>query len=173
MTFNAKNLHYEKQEPAFLQRLRAENPSDRQNVSIARPRKPRLETGDDDGPTIVDEQGENVTEQDYQDLLRGKIKEESGSGNLPTATSSGQKMELQEAPPDGVYGKATKMEVRHATTSGPKKRKQIKAVATESEPEPEVATPRNGPSQSDIDKPQAKIKTKKKKVKLSFDDLDT
>lgn len=174
MTFNAKNLHYEKQEPAFLRRLRSENTSDRHNVSNARPRKPRLETGDEDGPTIVDEQGENVTEQEYQDLLQGKTDNASRPEDTAALAKPDSNPDPERPASDSTASRAQEQEKRPATSGGGlKKRKQGKAVAAEPEPEP-------GPEDSRLvngllktkkdDESKAKMKSRKKKIKLSFDE---
>src|SRR5271163_16993 len=80
--FNVKNLHFEKQEPEFLRKLRGEAAGrgdiDRHEVQQARPgKKPRLEMDDDDGPTIVYEDeagasGGNVGREEYEMLMNGK-----------------------------------------------------------------------------------------------------
>ena len=173
MAFNAKNLHYEKQEPAFLRRLKAENTSDRHNVSIARPRKPRLETGDDDGPTIVDEQGENVTDKECQDLLRGKTRGASVSEHTSTAGRPDPVPESQCPSPDKIDDRTREPDKRHAGIDrGPKKRKQVKAVAAE--PEPEGLKAENGSSNAKVeDEPKTNVKSKRKKIKLSFEEPDT
>lgn len=176
MTFSAKNLYYEKQEPAFLRQLRAENTTDRQNVSVARPRKPRLEIGDD-GPTIVDEQGENVTEQEYQDLVRGTRQAASGLEFGSTAANELPKSDVQGSLPDTTDDKDKERAALHASASnGPKKRKQVKAVAAESRPVPqtELLPARCEPSNTKVDADTTvKRRSKKKKIKLSFDDPET
>lgn len=181
MTFNAKNLHYEKQEPAFLRRLRTENSSDRHNVSIARPRKPRLETGDDDGPTIVDEQGENVTEQEYQDLLLGKTENVLVARDTSTVTKPDSDLDAERLASDSAAGGAQEREKPSAAGSNVlRKRKQGKAVAAEPEPEPQPEPDPQGleiasglPETKKADESKARLKSKKKKIKLSFDDLGT
>ncbi|KAF7510302.1 hypothetical protein GJ744_006798 [Endocarpon pusillum] len=179
MTFNAKNLHYEKQEPAFLRRLRSENTSDRHNVSIARPRKPRLEIGDEDGPTIVDEQGEEVTEKEYQDLLQGKTENASRPEDTAALAKPDSNSDTKMPASDSAANRAQEQKKRPASSGGgPKKRKQGKAVATEPEPEPEPGPEDsrlvNGlPDTKKDDEPKAKMKSRKKKIKLSFDEPGT
>jgi hypothetical protein len=171
MAFNAKNLHYEKQEPAFLRRLKSENTGDRHQVSIARPRNPRLAIADDDdGPTIVDEQGKNVSEQEYQDLLDGNDNQGALAATKSTNGDLDSKSEILVSVPkdsgEGIRqqgiqpGSGSKVDVK--TNRGPKKRKPVKIVDTEPESDGELSM----------------IKTKsgsnktKKKVKLSFDDSE-
>ena len=82
MVSKAKGLLYEKQEPAFFRRLRGEHSSDKQNFSVPRPRKARLETSaEDDGPTIVGEAGENVTQEEFQAMV-----EDRGSEGIKSPT---------------------------------------------------------------------------------------
>jgi Domain of unknown function (DUF4604) len=173
MTFNAKNLHYEKQEPAFLRRLRSENTSDRHQVSTARPRNPRLENGDDDEPTIVDEQGETVTQKEYQQLIHGKSEDASETKDVSTTTEADPESEIQNFGPNRTDEMGNQRETRRLTISSVlKKRKQIKAVAAEPEIEPLAVD--GDPSKAKGDEvPGIKGKRSKKKVKLSFDDLET
>lgn len=171
MAFNAKNLHYEKQEPAFLRKLRAENTSDRHNFSIARPRKLRLETGDDDGPTIVDERGENVTEKEYQDLLHGKTTDAAQLGDVPIAGNPDLNLENKGSLPEDEADNSLTASDKKASvvSSGPKKRKQGKAIGDEPEPAPLKAG--HVCSETVVnDKPSTKLRSKKTKIKLSFDD---
>ena len=166
MTFNAKNLHYEKQEPAFLHRLRSENTSDRHNVSISRPQKPELETADSDGPTIVDEQGEDLTEEVYQDLLHGKIKDAMVSEDISPGTF-----------PDVADDMVKEREKPHFVfSSGSKKRKLMKATAAETEIETEterLAAKHESCHTKIDDESKTTTTSKKKKIKLSFDDPET
>lgn len=174
MAFNAKNLHYERQEPAFLRRLRSENTSDRHNVSFARPRKPRLEDGDDDKPTIVDEQGENLTEKEYQDLLHGTTEDATVSKDVSTAAKPDPESENQRALPDGTDDMNIEREKRHfAISNFPKKRKQVKAIGAETEPEPECSKVECDSSDAKRDDESETKRRKKKKIKLSFDDPET
>jgi Domain of unknown function (DUF4604) len=180
MTFNAKNLHYEKQEPAFLRQLKAENTSDRHNVSISRPRKARLETGDDDGPTIVDEQGRSLTESEYQELIKGTTESGSVSTDVPVAGDpvSEAVSEIQGLLPDKPNDRV-KDSVGRTTgvdNSGRKKRKQIKAVGTEPEPETEtdLSVAHHASTIPQVDEANAiRTRSKRKKIKLSFDEPET
>jgi Domain of unknown function (DUF4604) len=175
MSFNSKNLHYEKKEPAFLRRLKGQNTSERHSASIVRPRKPRLETGDDDGPTLVDEHGENVTEQEYQDLLDGRTRDDCALGNGSSAEKPDPMASSWGTQPDGTGGRARERETRYTVVnSGPRKRKQVKAVAVEAEPEAAPLKAENGSLTTEAkDKPKSKMTVKKKKIKLSFDDPES
>lgn len=171
MTFNAKNLSYEKQEPAFLRRLRAENPSE---MPVARPRKPRLGTGDDEGPTIVDQQGETITEKEYQDMVRGSsdcaFVLDGGSTTKSLHPNIETQGSLSDATGDNVKGRAAQ---DAAVRSGPRKRKLVKTVATESgseRPEAQLPTAEGKFSDTKVDEEiKVKLRSRKKKIKLSFD----
>jgi Domain of unknown function (DUF4604) len=173
MAFNAKNLHYEKQEPAFLRRLRSENTSDRQQVSTARPRNPRLENGDDDEPTIVDEQGETLTQNQYQQLIHGKSEDASVTKDISTITEADPESKTQESGPSRTDEMGNERETRRLTISSVmKKRKQVKAIVAESEAGHLTVEGDLSKAQGD-EEPGTKGRKKKKKVKLSFDDLET
>jgi Domain of unknown function (DUF4604) len=169
MAFNAKNLHYEKQEPAFLRRLKGETSGDRRTVSVARPRKPRLETGDDDGPTIVDEEGENLTKQEYEALLQGKAKDDVLTTDVSTNAVPDPEPQNKESLRQGdELLVRDEMKPSNVVTNGTKKRKHIKAVGVElqldqSEADGAIVEPETKSNHS------AK-KKHKKKIKLSFDE---
>ena len=164
MAFNAKNLHYEKQEPAFLRKLRGEHSSDRHNVQIARPKKSRIGTGDDDGPTIVDEAGGDVSKEEYEQLLNGeeepaKLEQTNAEGTLEVST--------EVAKTSNSIGEHERQRV--AEIGGPKKRKHAKVVGEDVE---EKSAKKSSPKQSESinDEPKSRTKGKKKLIKLSFDE---
>lgn len=171
MTFNAKNLHYEKQEPAFLRRLRGENTGDRHNFSIGRPRNSRLETGDDDGPTIVDERGESMTEQEYRDLLNGKVQDEVSTGKTATASRPDNTEPENQSSLLQTADSATKKTKEPLATihSGTRKRKPIKIVSDKADIESLTARDDHLTSDSRGER-DGTVKSKKKRIKLSFDD---
>lgn len=186
MAFKAKDLHYEKQEPAFLKRLRAGNTSDRSPISISRPRKARLDTGEDEGPTIVDERGETVTVGEFERLAGDKDSGEKypdgqGDGVVrdvtgemdwktpPTALGkNGQEAKAGE--PKG--GEEENREGRGSSdknvTTGPKKRKQAKII--DADPEPDTESLSASSTKAERGGAKVKAKTKRAKVKLCFDD---
>ncbi|RMZ79873.1 hypothetical protein DV737_g3224, partial [Chaetothyriales sp. CBS 132003] len=154
--FKAKNLTYDKSQPAFLQRLRAEFGGERNNVQFERPNKPRLQIGDaaEDGPTIVDESGEGVSKEEYERMLRGEEEDAKGAGPDPRDGAG------QEDTEDAQIGNA-------------KKRKVGKVVGSEAE---EVQMKR-GQGHGDTEKSTSATrdagkapKKRAKKIKLSFDD---
>ena len=174
MAFNAKNLEYNKQEPAFLRKLKGEfgGLDGRHNVQIARPKKDRLKTGDDDDdPLIVDEQGETVEKAEYERRMNGGDEVQK---LVDDGEDEGPKSEEQEN-----AKKAERQQVTEIGTSGnPKKRKAGKVVRGEEADEikPEEAPVRNKDDQheeSDKKASSKKVTTaakkKGKKIKLSFD----
>jgi hypothetical protein len=187
--FNAKNLHYEKQEPAFLRRLRGEavgaggGDSDRLNVQHARPgKKPRLEMGDDDedGPTVVYEgeagapDGGNVGREEYEALM--KAKKADGGKDLGKQDGEGDALR------SGVGAGEEREKQKVADVGGAKKRKVGKVVGGEDD---HVVAVEQGESRAGLDARHAsatattatatksKPSKKQKKVKLSFDEPDS
>jgi hypothetical protein len=191
--FNTKSLHFEKQEPAFLRKLRGEaadrGDSDRHEVQQARPgKKARLEMDDDDGPTVVFEDeagflsGGNVGREEYEMLMKGKAKgkdedagksdegEVEGQGESARAGKRGENVE-------SVSGGGEEREKQKvAEVGGMKKRKVGKVVAGEGE-ELEAGTTTsvaaNRTAESAKPPVKSKAKANKKKVKLSFDEPDS
>ncbi|KAL2429598.1 hypothetical protein ABEF95_007963 [Exophiala dermatitidis] len=183
MAFNAKNLSYNKQEPAFLRKLKGEfgGLDGRHNVQIARPKKDRLKTGDDDDdPVILDEQGERVEKEEFERRRRegDEVKE-----STPTETG--------EAKVEGESGTNAERERQKVTEIGSstalKKRKVGKVVGAEDEGEPDGKHETHEPPKkaqaaqkeaedgesTNTKKPgSGAAKKKAKKIKLSFDDPD-
>ena len=192
--FNTKNLHFERQEPAFLRKLRDEaagrGDSDRHEVQQARPgKKPRLEMADDDGPTIVYEDevgasGGNVGREEYEMLIKEKGKgkgegvgegdegEVEGQGEGASAGKGGE--DVESASGGGEEREREKQKV--AEVGVMKKRKVGKVVVGQGE-EPETGTKTSAgvDRTAESAKPQVKPKAKasKKTVKLSFDEPDS
>ena len=170
MAFKAKDLHYEKQEPAFLRKLRGEYGGDRHNVSIARPSKPRLDTGDDDGPTIVDEAGESVTKDQYEAMARDdELGKRTGSAE---PSIEGENVKAQAG--DSLPRKEEQLKPEKlAAIGGSSKRKQGKVVGHEGEHQNEDTFEDKVNETHDPAQSSQKSKSKKKKIKLSFDEEGT
>ena len=180
--FNAKNMHYEKQEPAFLRRIRAQNAGldGRHNVQIARPQKDRLNVkggDDDDAPAIVDENGEDVSKEDLEKMTRSK------DGPAP---ASGTDLRKVTSDPDRVIPlreSTLNLQQKVAGVGGTttKKRKLVKAVGQDIDEQDDTKTnasaqdPSKDPAKQDhATKSKVKpLKKTMKKVKLSFDDSET
>ncbi|PGH03540.1 ribosome assembly protein 1 [Blastomyces parvus] len=165
MSFNAKNLSYEKNEPAFLRKLRSEygdGSGFRNDRPSPRPTK-KKDADDDDAPTYVDEgSNEIISKEEYEALVRGDSDNTIGisSGNngnenekaRPTNdTGDGGEQEEPQGPKD-------KQKQHFAEIGGAKKRKQARVIGEDA-------------AEDATRKPPASRKPKlKKKIKLSFDD---
>ncbi|OAP62817.1 hypothetical protein AYL99_02044 [Fonsecaea erecta] len=180
MAFNAKNLEYNKQEPAFLRRLKGEvgGLDGRHNVQLPRPKKDRLKTGDDDEdqPVILDERGERVEKAEFERMMKGgedTAKPEEGEQGGGTGAQA-------EGNPGSEHLERQKVtEIGSATNA--KKRKAGKIVGGEDEDGGDVVDrapkQKDGTKEKDEKPPAAKTgpvapKKKGKKIKLSFDDPD-
>ncbi|EXJ56062.1 hypothetical protein A1O7_08993 [Cladophialophora yegresii CBS 114405] len=181
MAFNPKNLQYNKQEPAFLRKLKGEfgGLDGRHNVQIARPKKDRLKTGDDDEdePVIVDEQGERIEKAEFERRVNGEGEDE---GYTPATTEDPKVSELGAEQGTKQSERQRVAEIGSSATA--KKRKLGKFVGGEGE---------NQPSESDKDDKQRRLakgqtdevhpaqkaatapKKKGKKIKLSFDEPES
>ena len=165
--FNAKNLEYNREEPSFLRKLKAEHGGDRSNVQFARPKKDRLKTGDDgeDEPTIVDEHGESLGKGEWEEMLK-KEKEAAREG--------GKEQEGDEHDGRVVNGEARKDEgarekQQMAEIGANKKRKVVRVIGEETATDGKNEDPKG--NEKPNEKPAASTTKKKtKKVKLSFDD---
>jgi hypothetical protein len=110
---------------------------------------------DDDEPTYVDEESnEVISKEEYEALLRGDEKQQESSEQ--DGLASRQDTEKSDE------GASLKQNL--AGIGGPKKRKQAKVIADDSF-EAEKDTPKE-----DTGPQKAKQKQKKKKIKLSFDE---
>lgn len=167
-----EKLEYEKQEPSFLRKLRAEHGGPRNNVQFARPKKDRLRTGDEgeDDPVIVDETGEDVAKDAWEERLR--LEKEGASGG------DGKKPDEKEKHPAISDHDAVRDKQKTAEIGATKKRKAGKVIADEESSkgngDKDLSTTSLN-SEKDTGKKaagdiQAKPKKKAKKIKLSFDD---
>lgn len=184
MAFNAKSLEYNKQEPAFLRKLRGEfgGLDGRHNVQIARPKKDRLKTGDvDDDPVIVDEQGELVEKEEFERRM-------NAGDDATEPAENGKADPGAEAQGDAESQRSTErqkvMEIGAATNL--KKRKAVKVVGEEGEDDVDDGPnntgsdskrvihkkPETSENKATKKKEQGVAKKKGKKIKLSFDDPD-
>ncbi|EAW17438.1 DUF4604 domain-containing protein [Aspergillus fischeri NRRL 181] len=159
MSFNAKNLAYENKQPAFLQKLRNQygDTSGRLERPVARPRLAKKDDEDDDEPTYVDEQSnEVISKEEYEALLRGDEKQQESFEK-----QSGHESKQDTERPDAEVASSKQ---NLAGIGGPKKRKQAKVIADDS------VEAENNTQQASTGPQKAKQKQKKKKIKLSFDE---
>ena len=173
--FKAKNLTYDKTQPAFLQRLKAEYAGDRNNVQFARPNKSRLKTGDadEDEPTIVDEAGEGVSKEEYEGMLK---RENGGEADAVEGVGVGKDDDKESQEVVNRKGQARDKQ-KVAEVGVGKKRKAAKVVGNGDEVNnySETATSAKESKQEDakkelVSETSSKPKKKSKRIKLSFDD---
>jgi hypothetical protein len=167
MSFKSKNLEYDDRQPAFLRRMRGEirgsvDDPDRQINPLARPKGPsRLKNDEDDGPTYVMEDTQDVlSKSEYEALVNGE-RDETTDDVVSTAKDT--------APEDKPAAPKQKV----AEVGGlSKKRKAAKIIGDE--PEKEDGKTQNGTTSvsksEDSDKKRAPKKKKAKAIKLSFGD---
>ncbi|KAL5119849.1 hypothetical protein ACEQ8H_002210 [Pleosporales sp. CAS-2024a] len=76
MSFKAKDVHFEKEEPAFLRRLRGQltsGDSARHEQPIPRNKRLTKDDDDDDAPTyVLEDSKESLTKEQYEALVSGK-----------------------------------------------------------------------------------------------------
>ncbi|KAF1918386.1 hypothetical protein BDU57DRAFT_528795 [Ampelomyces quisqualis] len=125
MSFKAKDLHFDNEQPAFLRRLRGELTSgDTARHEQPIQRNKRLKNDDeDDAPTyVLEETKESLTREEYEALVSGK--DSKDAAKLDTgSTSEKAQNELQVKPKDKIAEVGT----------GTKKRKAAKIVNEEDE----------------------------------------
>ncbi|EEP80116.1 conserved hypothetical protein [Uncinocarpus reesii 1704] len=167
MSFKAKNLTYEKNEPAFLRRLRGQygdGTGQRHGPSNVRPIKAKDPDADDE-PTYVDEESnEVISKEEYQAMLQ------DAAGNTAETHSDGLGSGDQNhaSKSDKTASKLLKSAggQKVAEIGGSKKKKFAMVVAEDDQIAEKGTQPReSGPPNK---------KQKKKKIKLSFDeDVET
>lgn len=159
MSLKAKDLTFERQEPAFLKRMRAGQAvcsvdPDRHDRPQVRVRGKKTDD-DDDAPTYVDEDGGTLSKEEYEALAsaNGELKKDEADAGDRKASADGKSKEVgdrEDARP--------KQQISEVGAS--KKRKAIKVVGMEEDANAEP-TPKSTKSK----KPK-----KGKAVKLSFGD---
>ncbi|PCG90359.1 Hypothetical protein PENO1_099600 [Penicillium occitanis (nom. inval.)] len=167
MAFNAKNLSYDKSEPAFLRKLRnqyggADNV--RHEQPVPRPRKPK-DNDDDDAPVYVDEEtNETISKEDYEQLVNGtEGKDESTDQDKEGLEES---IDASTTKSTEAAGDDIKTQQNLAEIGTQKKRRKAKVIQ-EDEVAEDGSQRKDGPATS---KPSAKSTAKRKKIKLSFEE---
>ncbi|OQN97440.1 hypothetical protein B0A48_16599 [Cryoendolithus antarcticus] len=162
----SKDLTYDSNLPPFLQRLHAKNTGygpdndpDRHERQVARPKKAK-NPDDDDGPTVVDETGEEVSNEKLQELTKEQAPDETAGGTVTGELDAKDEAEASGALPDDHENVKPK-EVKAVNGAAAKKRKAAKVVGQDEDVEDEVKDER---------KPAKKSKKKGKPVKLAFDE---
>jgi hypothetical protein len=188
MAFNTKNLQYNKQEPAFLQRLKGEyvGQDGRQNYQAPRPKRDRLKAGDeDDDPVILDEQGEMVGKEEFERRMKGEDVGESSRGDGDAKPSEGDnegETGNVESESLGVKNSERQKVTEVGGSAGSKKRKAAKVVGGDEDQEAGPPDPSRRASNIKGADDEAVVlknkdptvtkKKKGKKIKLSFDEPD-
>ncbi|KAK5009229.1 hypothetical protein LTR28_002048 [Elasticomyces elasticus] len=171
MAFKAKDLHFEKTEPPFLRRLRAEqagkNLDDRHERATPRPKRLKRDgDSDEDEPTyVVEESNDTLSKAEYE-AMAAAGKSTAALSNADPGTSASQSVTshaeeaAHDAKDDPVPERArVKQHVADAGT-GPRKRKAVRVAGGGGGAEEGDGRAGGGPDR--------KIKKKAKAVKLSF-----
>ncbi|KAH8722648.1 hypothetical protein GQ44DRAFT_347681 [Phaeosphaeriaceae sp. PMI808] len=153
MSFKAKDLHFDNEQPAFLRRLRGEltsGDSARHEQPIAR-NKRMNKNDEDDAPTyVLEDSNQSLTKEEYDAFVSGK-----NPGDEQTTMAD-------DASKDAPKDTELKQKDRIAEVgSGSKKRKAAKVIANEQEESKESTT-----SETKVIKKPKKAKA----VKLTFGD---
>lgn len=158
MSFKAKDLTYESNEPAFLRRLRGQvagGDADRHERPIARPKRLKQNDDEDDGPTyVVEESGDTLSKAEYEAML---AKEDAADETVERPEG--------EAAEGGEPRSHSRQQLAEAGQKQ-KKRKAAKIIGNDDEKDEAVA---NG-HEEQAKKVTKKPKKKAKAVKLSFED---
>jgi hypothetical protein len=169
----SEKLEFQKQEPSFLRKLREQHGGPRNNIQHARPKKDRLRTGEDgeDDPVIVDEAGEDVGKEEWEERLR-REKEGATEEGDETETGKNNGGESTDAP-------ISRQKQKTADIGSIKKRKAAKVIG-EDEPEQETKSTKYADAKPKAEEEASearpkevvgsKPKKKAKKIKLSFDE---
>jgi hypothetical protein len=163
MSFKAKDLAFEADEPAFLRRLRGqargniEDPDRHVNPTALSKAPKRLENDDDDAPMYVLEGSNNtMSKEEYENMVNGKSEDDETKG-----------LEAQQTEPRSKNPTELSKAVQNVAEVGVMSKKR-KATRVRDEEE-EDDTPKKAPEKKS--KPSSKkAKSKSKALKLSFED---
>lgn len=173
----SKDLSYDTTLPPFLQRLHAQNAgrdTDRHERPIPRPKGVK-DTNEDDGPTVVDESGETISKEEYEQLTKASADDSHPlDGGDVGGSVTGTLENADEAKVSGaLLDKDDAVERRQGeqrVTDGlaTKKRKAVKIIGDEDSTEVEVGEEEEKET-STVKKVAKKTKKKTKPIKLAFD----
>ncbi|KAF2156580.1 hypothetical protein K461DRAFT_288985 [Myriangium duriaei CBS 260.36] len=177
MSSKPKGLEYKANEPAFLQRMRAQNTGadGRHERPVPRPRRGKVDDNDDDAPAyVMEDTNDNLTKKEYDKLVadekaatadsgdeegnvKGKVQADGPfmSGALPTKDTASAGSEEVERPSTGKVSEAK---------LGQKKRKAAAVVGQDHADEDDGEVEGKAKAK--------KTKKKGKPIKLSFDEND-
>ncbi|KAI9749417.1 MAG: hypothetical protein M4579_006883 [Chaenotheca gracillima] len=169
MSFNAKNLSYELEQPSFLRKLRGQydrGESERHERPNPRPQKNR-DGVEDDEPTYVDEDSnETVSKAEYEALVTEST-DPTTTAEKPKGGTGGDTAEADSSslPPEAPTQSRSREQL--ADIGARSKRKAVKAVGQDND---EGGSAHREKSRSPSVSKSNKNKKARKKVKLSFDD---
>lgn len=163
----SKDLKYDSSLPPFLQRLHDQRGGggdpDRHERAIARPRKPK-DANEDDGPTVVDDNGETLSKEQYEHITNDPAALDSDTAHVTGKVDPATEPMAHGALPDTNAELETRKTDNNLTNgTAQKKRKAAKVVGDEDAAEKD-------PDQESTATKTAKKAKKKAKVKLAFDD---
>ncbi|KAF2087489.1 hypothetical protein K490DRAFT_65877 [Saccharata proteae CBS 121410] len=167
MAFNAKNLSYDRQEPAFLRRLKGQQAgdADRQERPVARPKRLKNDE-EDDGPTyVVEDSGDTLSKEQYAALVAGKDATEP-EGEKEDADADAEAKNGPDEEKNENAALKSKQKVAEIGAAS-RKRKAVKVGGGADEEEEDAA---ENSATAKKEKPTKKPKKKAKAVKLSFGD---
>ncbi len=162
----SKDLTYEASLPPFLQRLHDQKAGrgdpDRHDTRFARPKRAKDDDAED-GPTVVDESGDNISKEDLEKLQKETDAKDDDDKIREHLDGDAQR----EAKPlaSGAIQENGERKMEQKTTDGKatQKRKAAKVVGEEA----------GGDEENAADpKTVKKAKKKTKPIKLAFDDGD-
>lgn len=157
----SKDLSYDASLPPFLQRLKNQHAGlgDRHERAIARPKRAR-DTNDEDEPTVVDENGETISNKELAERTAAATTEAELSSNNATTGESAS---------DGAAELFRRPDAQVTDGKASHKRKAVKIVG-----EDDGTAVDSHVDQISENKPAKKMKMKKKSqaIKLAFEDED-
>ena len=162
-----KDLSYDSSLPPFLQRLHDQNAArgdtDRHERPTVRSRVAR-DPNEDDGPTIVDESGELLDKDEFENLAKSNTADSTAGGNVTGEIDSNAEPKASGALPNGSDGPKRDKNVTEGITQ--KKRKFAKVIGDDNVVPADESTDKS----PTVNKAAKKIKKKAKPIKLAFDE---
>jgi hypothetical protein len=176
MSLKAKNLEFDKSQPAFLRRLRGEivgqgdGDPDRHHNAAVRPKRPdRLDAGEDDGPTyVIEDTNATLTKDEYEAMVKGENGAQNTGDDYAKAASDCSE-DVKGAEGTKVGSKAKQ---KLGTVGAPKKRKAIKIISGDDDhagSDSEAAVSNSIKKDEQKSKSMEKKAPKKKKAKVKID----
>ncbi|CAF9926982.1 MAG: hypothetical protein ALECFALPRED_003596 [Alectoria fallacina] len=174
MSFIAKNLSYESNEPIFLRRLKGEygeRDSSRHERPLARPRKQAREGEEDDQPTyVVEDNQDTLSKAEYEALVAADNADKDDENKMPISAKASPGIQEAEPKKDTATREAALVKQQVAGIGGTTKRRLAKVVCDDEEEDDEHQD-EVAPGKNDSGKNSKKSRVRKRKrMKLSFDE---